>query len=304
MKKEKAKLLIKELVKRIGLSKEEILNLIEEKARKPVVQEERSVSRQRSDGDLVRFLRKLDEPFALISSKKVVNDAIELGLVQEEQTAYYGNLKGSNKLKQYNRIVIIGAPHPGHEEIILDSAQFFGYDAQPQGRGKNLKYGSERRDWETILKHHREYKIHHAIHRIRPLLSEKTAVDMFTSCIPETIPVHHDETGDDPEDASAFIKRFLIQNPRTKTARIAESLGYSRQHIRRICGRMDGIVNRGSDGKKIWSVDVSYLTNIFNREVRKISETYDFDISIDEIPENAIQVQKSLRDFTEVVQNV
>lgn len=120
---------------------------------------------------------------AVITSGEVLKQIRQENVQIDSDSAYYGNIRGSNSLAKKDVGLILGSPHPGDKEI-KKWAAFFGEAATRSGSGANLSYGPF---GDRVLKHLRENEVLQAIFRFARDGSGAT-VYVNTAAIPRWLP--------------------------------------------------------------------------------------------------------------------
>jgi hypothetical protein len=138
------------------------------------------------DGALLRAIsQRYGEKPALITSKKAEDIHGQQGISGEVSTTrHYGNLKGSNQLKEKELGVVIGSTHYGPKFV----RKWAALSCMPVGSPQPGTSGSMRSIEEEILKHMREHQVLQAILRFG---RDKNGATVFvhTNAIPDWVPV-------------------------------------------------------------------------------------------------------------------
>lgn len=218
---------------------------------------------------VINFLEE-KENVGIISTKKTEKTIKNKNIGNKQRHAHYGNLRGSNKLRDVDEIAILDAPHTGHSHIYLMSA-IAGEEAEASGRGDSLRYGREDSIGEKIFKQIREKEILQAIHRARPFIKERVVVHAFTGALPESLPVHYKEYEEKGPNARQMIERALKKFKAATTKKLKKVTNYSMQHIRRVCKDAENIKTfSSSDSRHIWRItdardnDYNYYLDVLN----------------------------------------
>ena len=174
----------------------------------------------------------------VISSKDGIEDLKkEFHGMSSWRNAYYGNLLGSNKLKNVDVGAVIGSPHFGDEYVEKWSA-LAGIAAEANGRkGLDRSYGEF---GDKILRHMREHSVLQALFRFARERNGAT-VYVDTICLPDWVPVvaDHCDTNITIRRASSDkekIVEVLKQSSPAKTREIADEVGCSAQYVGRVLG--------------------------------------------------------------------
>lgn len=197
----------------------------------------------------------------VISSQKGLRDLEnEFNQINNWETAYYGNILGSNQLGDVDVGVILGSPHYG-DEFVEKWAAFAGENAKRgQGKGLDLSYGAL---GDKILHHMREHQVLQALFRFARQGSQ-TTVFVDTISLPDWLPVVAD-----PDETSITTWRsaskkkaildVLRENGKARTKALAEEAECTSQHVRKVLNEYTnggGVLKQdapdGRGGAKIW----------------------------------------------------
>jgi hypothetical protein len=135
------------------------------------------------DAALLEYISDQENsPVDLISSKEAISQYGKVGALDSVgNTAHYGNIKGSNKLK-YSRIgAVIGSPHYG-DTYIEKWGAFAGEPVDDEERGDYGSFGNQ------ILHNMREDEVLQALMRFGRT-EKNTTIYVYTSAIPDWVPV-------------------------------------------------------------------------------------------------------------------
>jgi hypothetical protein len=194
----------------------------------------------------------------LISSRRGLDDLKEqVGELDGLETAYFGNLIGSNELNDVDVGVIFGSPHYGND-VIKKWTALAGVAGKSNGKsGLDKSYGEF---GDKILQHMREHRVLQALFRFARQ-GDGATVYVDTVALPDWIPVvsnPEETTIDTWSSAEQDIIGSLKQLEEARTKKIADEADRHPRTVRAVLGDLptDLISERraedGRGGAKVW----------------------------------------------------